>query len=163
LPRLEGWWGSNPTTRFLMTGAFEPTPGAAGWQVSNPPILSAAPLFASLELFGEAGTARLRSKSRSLSAFLQAALQTACGDKIEVITPTDVEQRGAQLSIRVRGGSACARRAHAALGRRGVVGDWREPDTIRLAPVPLYNGFSDAWRAASELAAAIRDASASTT
>ena len=162
LPRLEGWWGSNPTTRFLMAGAFELTPGAAGWQVSNPPVLSAAPLFASLELFGEAGFARLRSKSRSLTAFLHESVQAACGDQIEVISPTDAEQRGAQLSIRVRGGSARARRAHEALERRGVVADWREPDTIRMAPVPLYNGFGDAWRAATDLAGAILDAGAST-
>lgn len=162
LPRLEGWWGSNPATRFLMGGAFELTPGAAGWQVSNPPVLSAAPLFASLQLFDEAGFARLRSKSRSLTAFLHASLQAACGEQIEIISPTDAEQRGAQLSIRVRGGSACARRTHEALGRRGVVGDWREPDTIRLAPVPLYNSYSDAWRAAGEFAGAIHDAGAST-
>jgi kynureninase len=160
LPRLEGWWGSNPATRFLMANAFELTPGAAGWQVSNPPILSAAPLFASLELFADAGLARLRSKSRSLTAFLQASLQATCGVDIEIISPLNVEARGAQLSIRVRGGGERARRVHAALGQRGVVADWREPDTIRLAPVPLYNRYTDAWRAATEFAGAIGDASA---
>ena len=160
LPRLEGWWGSNPATRFLMGNAFELTPGAAGWQVSNPPILSAAPLFASLELFVDAGLARLRSKSRSLTAFLQASLQATCGEGIEIISPVNAEERGAQLSIRVRGGNERARRVHAALGQRGVVTDWREPDTIRLAPVPLYNRYADAWRAATEFAGAIGDASA---
>lgn len=158
MPRLEGWWGSNPATRFLMSGAFELTPGAAGWQVSNPPILSAAPLFASLELFSEAGLARLRSKSRSLTAFLHASLHACCADDIEIISPADAEQRGAQLSVRVRGEPKRARRVHDALGQRGVVADWREPDTIRLAPVPLYNSFGDAWRAANEFAGAIRDA-----
>lgn len=160
LPRLEGWWGSNPATRFLMAGAFELTPGAAGWQVSNPPIFSAAPLFASLESFADAGLARLRSKSRSLTSFLHASLLASCGDDIQIISPANAEERGAQLSIRVRGGSERARRVHAALRQRSVVADWREPDTIRLAPVPLYNRFADAWRAASEFAGAIRDASA---
>lgn len=158
LPRLEGWWGSNPATRFLMGGAFESTPGAAGWQLSNPPVFSAAPLLASLELFGEAGMSRLRTKSRSLTAFLNTSLLAACGKDIEILSPDDAQQRGAQLSVRVLGGAARARRVHEALGRRGVVGDWREPDTIRLAPVPLYNRFSDAWCAAGEFAAAIRDA-----
>ena len=155
LPRLAGWWGSNPATRFRMGSEFELTPGAAGWQLSNPPVLSSAPLLASFELFAEAGMPRLRAKSLALTAFLQHALLAACGADIDIITPTDPEQRGAQLSIRVRGGSERARRVFAALGRRGVVGDWREPDTIRLAPVPLYNSFLDAWRAAHELAAAI--------
>jgi len=155
LPRLEGWWGSNPATRFLMGNAFEPTPGAAGWQVSNPPILSAAPLFASLELFADAGMVRLRTKSRSLTAFLEASLQATCGGDIEIISPANAAERGAQLSVRVRGGAERARRVHAALGRRGVVTDWREPDTIRLAPVPLYNRHADAWRAATEFAGAV--------
>ncbi|MBS0387987.1 MAG: kynureninase, partial [Proteobacteria bacterium] len=157
LPRLAGWWGSDPATRFRMGSAFELTPGAAGWQLSNPPVLSAAPLLASFELFAEGGAARLHAKSQALTAFLERALRNACGEAIEIITPADPAQRGAQLSIRVRGGSERARRVHAALGQRGVVGDWREPDTIRLAPVPLYNRFIDAWRAADGLAAAIRE------
>jgi kynureninase len=155
LPRLAGWWGSNPATRFAMGNEFELTPGAAGWQLSNPPVLSAAPLFASLELFAAAGMTRLRAKSRTLTAFLQAALRARCGDELQLITPAAAEERGAQLSVRVRGGSDRARRVFAALGQRGVVADWREPDTIRLAPAPLYNGYLDAARAADELAAAI--------
>lgn len=157
LPRLAGWWGSNPATRFRMGSEFELTPGAAGWQLSNPPILSAAPLIASLELFAGAGMARLRAKSRQLTAFLHQTLHALCGNDIDVITPADPEQRGCQLSIRVRGGSGRARRVYAALERRGVIADWREPDTIRLAPVPLYNSYQDAWRAAEQLAAALRD------
>jgi kynureninase len=156
LPRLAGWWGSNPATRFAMGSEFELTPGAAGWQLSNPPVLSAAPLFASLELFAGAGMTRLRAKSCTLTAFLLEALRDHCGDALEIITPAAVDQRGAQLSVRVLGGSERARRVFAALERRGVVADWREPDTIRLAPVPLYNSYMDAWRAAAELAAAIR-------
>ena len=157
LPRLAGWWGSDPSTRFRMSGDFELTAGAAGWQISNPPVLSAAPLLASLAQFAAAGIARLREKSRQLTDFLEAALLDRCGAGIEIISPRESAQRGAQLSIRVRGESLRARRVHAALGRRGVVSDWREPDTIRLAPAPLYNSYADAWRAAEQLAAALRE------
>jgi len=157
LPRLAGWWGSNPATRFLMPGEFELSAGAAGWQVSNPPILSTAPLLASLPMFAQAGMDRLRAKSRRLTGYLEAALHAQCGDGIALITASDPDQRGAQLSIRVRGGSTRAQQVHAALGRRGVVTDWREPDTIRLAPVPLYNSYLDAWRCAAQLAAALQE------
>jgi kynureninase len=157
LPRLAGWWGSDPHTRFRMSGEFELTAGAAGWQISNPPVLSAAPLLASLEMFATAGIAPLREKSRRLTDFLHAALLDRCGSGVEIISPGQSTERGAQLSIRVNGGSLRARRVHAALGRRGVVSDWREPDTIRLAPVPLYNRYADAWHAAEQLAAALRD------
>jgi kynureninase len=155
LPRLAGWWGSDPNTRFRMSGEFELTAGAAGWQISNPPVLSAAPLLASLAQFSTVGIDRLRAKSRQLTDFLHAALLDRGGAGIEIISPGQSAQRGAQLSIRVRGGSLRARRVHAALGRRGVVSDWREPDTIRLAPVPLYNCYADAWRAAEQLAEAL--------
>ena len=155
LQRLEGWWGSNAATRFLMSGIFEPTAGAAAWQVSNPPVLSAAPLLAALEIHGSAGMDRLRAKSLRLTAFLQAALELSCGADIEFISPRDPRQRGAQLSVRVRGGSKRARAVHAALDQRAVVSDWREPDTIRMAPVPLYNSYADAWRAAEQFAAAL--------
>ena len=157
LPRLAGWWGSDPATRFRMSGAFELTPGAAGWQVSNPPVFSAAPLLAALEIFASAGIARLRAKSQRLSGFLLAALEARCGNDIELLSPRDPRQRGAQLSVRVRGGGERARRAFEALTRRKVVGDWREPDTIRLAPVPLYNSYADAWRAADQFGAALRE------
>lgn len=157
LPRLSGWWGSNPATRFRMGSEFELTPGAAGWQLSNPPILSAAPLFASLEVFAAAGMERLRAKSLQLTTFLHDTLLEACAGEIAIITPADPRQRGCQLSVRVLGGNERARRIFAALERRGVIGDWREPDTIRLAPVPLYNSYLDAWRAAEQLAASLRD------
>ena len=156
LPRLAGWWGSNPTTRFRMSGEFELTPGAAGWQVSNPPVLAAAPLLASLQLFADAGSAALRTKSLQLTGFLQHCIESLCGAEIEIITPTSPDQRGCQLSVRVRGGSDRARSVYGKLSDRDVVSDWREPDTIRLAPVPLYNRYVEAWWAASRLAEALK-------
>ena len=155
LPRLAGWWGSNPATRFQMNDEFELSRGAAGWQVSNPPVLSAAPLVESLEMFSAVGLGRLRAKSERLTAFLHDALRAQCGQDIEVVTGADPRQRGCQLSIRIRGGGQRARRAYAALAERGVIGDWREPDTIRLAPVPFYNSFKDVWCAAQQLAGAL--------
>ncbi|MDE2251453.1 MAG: kynureninase, partial [Gammaproteobacteria bacterium] len=141
VPRIAGWWGSNPATRFSMGSEFELTPGAAGWQLSNPPVLSAAPLFASLELFAAAGMTRLRAKSRTLTDYLARALRARCGAALDLVSPADAAQRGAQLSVRVRGGAERARRVFEALQPRGVVADWREPDIIRLAPAPLYNSY----------------------
>jgi kynureninase len=157
LPRLAGWWGSDPATRFRMSDEFELSPGAAGWQVSNPPVLSAAPLYESLEMFTAAGLGALRAKSERLTAFLYDALLSQCGRDIEMITGADPQRRGCQLSVRVRGGTERARRVYAGLAERGVVGDWREPDTIRLAPVPLYNGYTDAWCAAELLAGTLSE------
>ena len=152
LPRLAGWWGSAPATRFAMSGEFELTPGAAGWQVGNPPIFSCAPLIASLAIFVAADLIALRNKSIALTALLAEALHNLCGNAIEILTPAATNQRGCQLSVRVCGANESARRSFAALEPMGVIADWREPDTIRLAPVPLYNTFCDAWRAAETLA-----------
>ncbi len=152
LPRLAGWWGHEAATRFRMSGEFVPGAGAAGWQISNPPILSAAPLGVSLALFREAGSAALHAKSRRLTGWLEFLLRRRCAGRVEIITPED---RGAQLSLRVRP-AARARAAFAALAPGGVVADWREPDVIRMAPVPLYNAFEDAWRAVAVLAEACR-------
>ncbi len=156
LPRLSGWWSHEAATRFRMSSELRLAPGAAGWQVSNPPVLSAAPLLASLECFSAAGMSQLRAKSLQLSAYLEFSLKTLCGEAIEILTPADPQQRGCQLSIRVRGDTARARRVHAALDAAGVITDWREPDTIRLAAVPLYNGYADALRGAQQLALALR-------
>ena len=108
-------------------------------------------------MFADAGIARLRAKSQQLTAFLHAALMARCGNEIEIITPADPQQRGCQLSVRVRGGAERARRVYAALGRRRVVGDWRDPDTIRLAPVPFYNSYADSWGAAEQLVGALSE------
>jgi kynureninase len=155
LPRLAGWWGGNPDTRFEMSDRLELSAGAAGWQVSNPPVLSAAPLYESLQMFSSVGLAALRAKSELLTGFLHDALLRCCREKIEVITGPDPQGRGCQLSIRIRSGMARARAVHVGLGERRVIADWREPDTIRLAPVPFYNSFTDAWYAAEQVAAAL--------
>ena len=151
-PRLAGWWGHEAATRFRMSGEFVPDAGAAGWQISNPPILAAAPLGIALALFRTAGLAALRAKSQRLTGWLEFLLQRHCAGQVAIITPAE---RGAQLSLRLRP-AARARAAFAALAPRGIIADWREPDVIRMAPVPLYNGFEDVWRAADALAEACR-------
>jgi kynureninase len=143
LPRFAGWWGHNPQTRFQMPAAFEVMPGTEGWQLSNPPILPLAALRASMEVFEEAGMARLRAKSERLTGYLETLLDTFVGDQVDVLTPRDPAQRGCQLSLRVpANGRAVFERLMAA----GCLCDWREPDVIRVAPVPLYNTFGDVWR-----------------
>jgi kynureninase len=140
LPRLAGWWGHDRATRFLMGPDFVPMEGAEGWQVSNQPILSMAPLRASLEIFREAGMAELRAQSIALTGLLEELLRRRAGDACEVITPSDPAERGCQLSLRLR---RDGRRVFGRLGEQGVVCDWREPDVIRVAPVPLYNTRDD--------------------
>ena len=154
-PHLAGWWGHEAATRFQMRPEFHAAAGAAGWQISNPPILSAAPLIASLALFGAAGLQRLRQKSLMLTGFLECLLDRLAPD-VELITPRAVDSRGCQLSVRIMGSSGRGRRVFDALTALGVIGDWREPDTIRLAPIPLYNSFSDVFHAAQALAQALR-------
>ena len=144
--RFAGWWGHDQTTRFRMGTEFVPTPGADGWQLSNPPILALAPLRASLEVFHRAGMARLREKSLQLTAYLEQLINTRLAGTIEIATPADAHRRGCQLSLRVVGGRACGRALFEHLVARGIIGDWREPDVIRVAPTPLYNRYIDAWR-----------------
>ena len=143
LPRFAGWWGNNKDTRFLMEPEFEPLSGAEGWQLSNPPILQMAALRASLEIFDEAGMSNLRQKSEKLTGYLQRLLDQIGGDRLSVITPRNSTERGCQLSIRVKNAD---KRLLNAISERGVCADWREPDVIRVAPVPLYNSFADVYR-----------------
>jgi len=143
---LAGWWGHEPTTRFLMRPEFHAAAGAAGWQLSNPSVLSAAPLIASLEIFSEARLVRLRAKSLQLTGFLEFLLEHLA-PAVRIITPAEPAERGCQLSLRVDG----ARHVFERLGAAGVVCDWREPDTLRVAPVPLYNRFEDVWRFSERL------------
>jgi kynureninase len=141
VPRYTGWWGHDEKTRFEMGSEFHPMKGAEGWQLSNPPILALAPLRASMEIFSEAGIERLRERSRLLTAYLEFLLREKMSEKYSIITPLDPERRGAQLSIRVPSGRGVCDR----LISRGVIGDWREPDAYRVAPVPLYNSFRDVY------------------
>jgi kynureninase len=154
-PHLAGWWGHEAATRFRMAAQFRPAPGAAGWQISNPPILAAAPLIASLAHFAEAGLNRLRQKSVALTGYLQYLLDRLA-PQLELITPRAADARGCQLSVRIAGPRGRGQRVFDALSAQGVIADWREPDTLRLAPIPLYNSFADVWRAAEALAQALR-------
>jgi kynureninase len=156
LPRLAGWWGHDKQSRFAMPAVFRPIPGAEGWQLSNPPIFAAAPLLASLPLFEAAGMAALRAKSVQLTGYLQALLQTQLNDALTIITPSDPEARGSQLSVRLHRSPVQARAVFNSLAKQGVVCDWREPDIIRVAPVPLYNSFQDVWQFCSALEQALR-------
>lgn len=145
LPRLAGWWGDDPATRFQMhrKREFHPQPGAPGWQVSNPPILSMAPLRAALDIFAEAGMDALRRKSIFLTAYLQSWLGRLPPGRFQLLTPREPGSRGCQLSFRVEGG---ARELVKKLREEGIVVDFRQPDVMRVAPVPLYNRFHDVWR-----------------
>ncbi len=148
LPRFAGWWGHDKETRFLMGPEFHPIRGAEGWQISNPPILQMAALRASLEIFDEVGMRALREKSMKLTGYLEFLLNEIGNERISVITPSDPEARGCQLSIRVRNAD---KSLFSAITSRGVSADWREPDVIRVAPVPLYNTFADVYRFAEIL------------
>jgi kynureninase len=157
LPGLAGWWGHDAATRFQMAAEFLPAAGAAAWQVSNPPILSTAPLLASLAIFDAAGLAALRKKSVALGDLLLEAL-AAFGPRIECITPREAARRGSQLSLRVRAGRSAGRQVFDELGAHGVVADWREPDILRFAPVPLYNSFGEVARFCELLGSALERA-----
>ncbi len=145
-PRFAGWWGNDASVRFKMGPQFSPTPGADGWQLSNPPILGLTPLRASLEQFDRATLPALRAKSERLTGYLEALIDAGLRDVLQVATPRDPAQRGCQLSIRVIGGRERGRDLFDFLAARGVLGDWREPDVIRISPVPLYNSFADVLR-----------------
>lgn len=145
-PRFAGWWGSRKDMRFKMGPEFDPTPGADGWQLSNPPILGLAPLRASVDQFQRAGMAALREKSLGLTGYLEQLIDARLAEAIEIVTPRDEAQRGAQLSLRVKAGRDAGRSLFEHLQSRGVLGDWREPDVIRISPAPLYNNHEDVLR-----------------
>jgi kynureninase len=140
LPRFAGWWGHDKNSRFQMPPNFQPVPGAEGWQLSNPSILSMAGLRASMEIFDEVTITRLRAKSETLTSYLEFLLAAQPSEKFSILTPRNPTQRGAQLSLQIRrdGSAVCDR-----LAQQGIICDWREPDILRVAPVPLYNSFTD--------------------
>lgn len=145
LPRFAGWWGHNKEKRFKMEPGFDPIPGAEGWQLSNAPIFSMAAHLASLRIFAEAGQEKLRAKSIKLTAFLEEVIgevSKATSGKLEIITPADPERRGCQISLVVHG---YGKEIFNHLMSNGVFVDWREPNVVRLAPVPLYNSFNDVY------------------
>ena len=139
LNRFAGWWGHNKEDRFKMPDSFSPIQTAEGWQLSNPPILSLAAIRASLSIFDEVGMDKLVAKSKELTNYLLYLLNTIDTDTIEIITP---EEKGCQLSIRVKNGN---KPLFDSITEKGVVADWREPDVIRVAPIPLYNSFQDVF------------------
>ena len=156
LVRLAGWWGHDKSSRFQMPHDFQPLPGAEGWQISNLPILAAAPLLASLPLFDAAGLPALRAKSLRLTGYLESLLRAQLADAATILTPSDPEARGCQLSLRLRRSPAEAHKVFDALAAAGFTGDWREPDVIRVAPVPLYNTFVEVWEFAATLGRLLR-------
>ncbi|MEQ8364734.1 MAG: kynureninase [Cyclobacteriaceae bacterium] len=154
LPRFAGWWGHMENERFQMKKGFKPMEGADGWQLSNVPVLAGAAHLASLQLFEKAGMTALRKKSVQLTSYLYYLLQEidTSGTKFEIITPSAPNDRGCQLSILMKKNG---KKTFNALVKKGIFTDWREPDVIRAAPVPLYNSFEDVYRFANTLASLI--------
>lgn len=148
LNRFTGWWSHNKKTRFNMRGEFDQLPGAEGWQLSNPPILSMAAIKASLDMFQEVGIEKLTAKSKKLTGYFEFLLNDLGEDAIKIITPTNPDERGCQLSIQVKNAN---KTLHNKLTEAGVISDWREPDVIRCAPVPLYNSFEDVYQLVEKL------------
>jgi kynureninase len=147
LPRFAGWWGYKKETRFKMEKGFEAIPTAEGWQLSNAPILSMAAHKAALDIFDEAGMEKLHSKRKMLAGYLHFILKDINSKQnspvIQVITPANENERGCQVSmLMLRNG----KEIFSELTKQGVIADWREPNVIRVAPVPLYNSFQDVWR-----------------
>lgn len=143
LKKFTGWWGHNKDTRFNMRHDFDVIPGAEGWQLSNPPILSMAAIKASLDMFNEVGMETLRKKSIALTGYLEVLVGDLGEEVVRIITPKNPKERGCQLSIQVMNAD---KGLHERLTKRNVITDWREPDVIRVAPVPLYNSFENVFR-----------------
>ncbi|BCJ68899.1 kynureninase [Polymorphospora rubra] len=157
LPRFEGWWSTEPATRFEMTPVSRPPATVDAWQISNPPIYAMGPVRTSLEIFDRVGMATLRERSLRLTGYLEELLDEVTANRpLTVITPRDPARRGCQLSVRIGDGSASdltRRLRH----EHGVIADAREPDVVRFAPVPLYSTYHDCWRAAQALAATVKE------
>lgn len=148
LPRFGGWWGQIEEERFLMKKGFKPMPDADGWQLSNEPILPMAVHQAALQIFEEATMPKLLEKSRKLTGYLYFLLENWASEYIEIITPKEEKQRGCQISVFAK---KEGKALHQFLQSRGVITDWREPNVVRMAPVPLYNTFKEVWQTAQYL------------
>lgn len=147
LPRLAGWWGHDKSSRFEMGQKFSAIASAEGWQLSNPPILSLAAIRASLDIFSKAGGIEpLRQKSLQLTGYFEYLIKHFLKDQITLITPSNPERRGCQLSLVISSNKITGKELHQQLNQRGVSVDWREPNVIRAAPVPLYNQFQDVYQ-----------------
>lgn len=142
LNRFAGWWGNDPDSRFKMEPGFVPAEGARGWQLSNVPVLGMAAHKAALDIHAEVGMEKLLKKSLKLTGYLEFLIDDLGSESVKIITPRDPEKRGCQLSLYV---NHEAKKLHEALLNEGVITDYREPNVIRLAPVPLYNSFEDVW------------------
>ncbi|MEX1190524.1 MAG: kynureninase [Brumimicrobium sp.] len=157
LPRFAGWWGHEKDSRFQMKPGFRPIEGAEGWQLSNAPVLGMAAHLASLDLFDKAGIERISLKRNDLTSYLEFIIKDVSkrSEKanFEIITPSDISKRGAQLSILAHGQG---KKLFDAMSEAGVVADWREPNVIRIAPAPLYNSYEDVYRFGKILEAAIQ-------
>ena len=157
LPRFAGWWGHDKSTRFLMEPGFNPMPGAEGWQLSNAPVLGMAAHLASLDIFDEVGMDALIAKRIDLTNYLEFLINDLTARKgdqcaFEIITPADPTKRGAQLSILLKG---MGKSLFDKITKMGVIADWREPNVIRVAPVPFYNSFEDVFKFSACLEKAI--------
>ena len=142
LNRFAGWWGNDPDSRFKMEPGFVPAAGARGWQLSNVPVFGLAVHTAALDIHAEVGMEKLREKSLKLTGYLEFLIDDIGSKDVKIITPRNPDQRGCQLSLYV---NREAKKLHQALLDEGVITDYREPNVIRLAPVPLYNSFEDVW------------------
>ena len=148
LPRFAGWWNHNKATRFNMRQPFDVMEGAEGWQLSNPPILSMAAIKASLDLFDTIGMDLLRDKSEKLTGYFEFLITEINSKNIKIITPSNPKERGCQLSIQVKNAD---KSLHEKLTKNNIITDWRDPNVIRCAPVPLYNSFQDVFQMVSVL------------
>lgn len=152
IPRFEGWWGYDPETRFNMTAEFEPMVGAGAWQVSNAPVFTMACHRAALDIFDQTSMAALREKSEKLTGYLEFLIKEIIKEKgensIRIITPENPAERGCQLSLIF---PTKGKEVFNSLTDAGIISDWREPNVVRVAPVPLYNSFEDVYIFAQEL------------
>ncbi|GAA4886257.1 kynureninase [Flaviramulus aquimarinus] len=154
LNRFTGWWSHNKETRFNMREEFDQLPGAEGWQLSNPPILSMGAIKASLDMFQKISIEKLFKKTKKLTGYFEFLINQLKEDTIHIITPKNPNERGCQLSIQVKNAD---KTLHNKLTEAGVISDWREPDVIRCAPVPLYNSFEDVYRLVENLKAILNE------